>query len=101
MERAIRVNSTPLIVLSVHCSAVELHVGFDHLVHSGEKVLLCSNFTALPHSEHSCFCCDTPQLGTRAVRPQTRDQLPADVALDAHALCVNAQNVGAALHVGQ
>jgi hypothetical protein len=106
-----------LVVLSVHCSAVELHVGLDHLVDSGEKVFFGRNLAAArlvslasdrlvkqrnlpPNGKHARFCSHTPQFRTGAVGAQTRDELPPNITLYAHALGVDAEDVRTTLHVG-
>lgn len=83
------------------CRRIELEVPLDDLVHRSQEVLLRSHLSPRPYGEHTCLSSHTPQLSSGAVGAQSRNQLPSDIALYAHTLGVNAQNVGSSLQVWQ
>ena len=58
-----------------------------------------SYFTASANSKHAGLCTHTADLGTRAIRTQAREQLIANVALDAHGARVYFEDVCAPFQV--
>mmetsp|Transcript_26420 Transcript_26420/g.82369 ORF Transcript_26420/g.82369 Transcript_26420/m.82369 type:complete len:205 (+) Transcript_26420:486-1100(+) len=90
-----------LVVNHVLRRGAELVVPLDDLVDGVEHVLLGDALAARADGEHARLGADAAQLGTRSVRAKPRDELVADVAVHAHGLGVDLEDVRAALEVGQ
>lgn len=88
-----------LVVLHVRRRRVELQVTLDNLVHSSQEVLLRSNLPSSTDGEHAGLSRNTPELCTSRVGAESRDELPSNIALDGHALGVNAEDVRTTLYV--
>lgn len=88
-----------LVVLHIRSGRVELEVTLDDLVDCSQKVLFSGDLSPRADSKHASLCRHTPELSTCAVGAKTGDEFPTDIALYAHALCMDAKNVCTALHV--
>jgi len=53
-----------LVVSHVARGGAEFSVGFDDLVHSLQKVFLCSDLSTSSDGKHSCLCTHTADLST-------------------------------------
>lgn len=53
-----------LVVSHVARGGAEFSVGFDDLVHSLQKVFLCSDLSTSSDGKHSCLCTHTANLST-------------------------------------
>lgn len=97
-----KMSSVPwLVVLSVSSGTVELQSSSDDLLDGAQEVLFAGNLSPGTDGEHSRFSGNTPELGTGRVGAQPTDELPPDVALDAHTLGMDTEDVCSSFHVGK
>jgi len=79
----------------------ELGVALDHLLDGVQEVLLAGHLAPGADGEHARLGAHAAHLGARAVGAEACQQLVPDVALDAHLLHVDPEDVRAPLRERQ
>ncbi len=90
-----------LVILHISRRRIKLQIPLNHLVHARQKVFLRRDLPPRPYRKHPRLRRHTPQLRTRAIRTQPRDQLPPNIPLHAHLLCMDPQDIRPALEIRQ